>query len=270
MSDFTGYIPENEDREFLQSLSGGEEILKLVGHYQEQSLDPRQLIRIENQANMGSCAGHSLSSNLEWIYCLATQGQIVQLSRMAGYILAQDEDGIRSDAGSTVGGGVKVALRGGLPEEKLWPYPSSYTRQKPNNEWHENAKQYRIERAIKITSFEQWQTWLGSGQGGIHTGISWGNSMNKAVVETFSPGGGGHSIAALCLSDRTNAQGERYSWIANSWSQSFGTNGWQEWSPTAVRQMLQHQFTEFVGMSDMPNVKPRTFSLDDLKKSLRI
>jgi hypothetical protein len=163
VSDFTGYVPENEDREFLASLTGGEEILNLVGHYQEQSLDPRKLIRVENQARMGSCAGHSLSSNLEWIYCLATQGQIVQLSRMAGYILAQDENGIRTDSGSTISAGVKVALRDGLPEESLWPYPQSYTRNKPNNDWQTNAKTYRVERAVKITSFEQWQTWLGSG-----------------------------------------------------------------------------------------------------------
>jgi len=270
MSDFTGYIPENEDRDFLQSLTGGEEILRLVGQYEEQTLDPRQLIRVENQANMGSCAGHSLSSNLEWIYCLATRGQIVQLSRMAGYILAQNENGIRTDSGSTISAGVKVALRDGLPEERLWPYPASYTRQMPNNDWQQNAKQYVIQKAVKITSFEQWQTWLGSGQGGIHTGISWGSSMNKAVVETFNAGGGGHSIAALCLSDRKNAAGEHYSWIANSWSESFGTKGWQEWSPTAIRQMLQHQFTVFVGLSDMPNVKPREFTLADLKKSLRI
>jgi hypothetical protein len=94
--------------------------------------------------------------------------------------------------------------------------------------------------------------------------------MNKQVVETFTAGGGGHSIAALCLSDRTNSAGEKYSWIANSWGESFGVDGWQEWSPSAVRQMLQHRFTEFVGLSDMPNVKPREFSLADLKKSLRI
>ena len=270
MSDFTGYNPELEDRDFIASLSGGDEVLQLVGSYEEQSLDPRQLIRVENQKAMGSCQGHSLSSNLEWLYCIATRGQVIQLSRMAGYILAQDLNNITSDAGSVVSSGVKVAKETGLPEESLWPYPSSYTRKKPANDWKTNATAYRIERAVNITSWEQWKTWLGSGQGGIHTGISWGNAMNKAVVDSFIPGGGGHSIAALCLSDRKDSNGEPYSWIANSWSESFGNKGWQEWSPTAVKQMCRHQHTSFVGLSDMPAAKPREYSISDLKKDLRI
>jgi hypothetical protein len=273
MSDFPGYDPALEDRDFIASLSGGEELMRLVGSYNEQSLDPRKLIRVENQKRMGSCAGHSLSSNLEWIYCLATGGKVIQLSRMAGYILAQDIDGIRRDVGSNVGAGVKVAMTKGLPEESLWPYPFSYDRTKPSNDWQKNAETYRIARAVNITTWEQWKTWLGSGQGGIHTGISWGNSMNKSVVETFSPGGGGHSIAALCLSERKDKNGEPYSWIANSWSESFGSReypGWQEWSPTAVKQMCKHQFTSFIGISDMPAIKPREFTLADLKKGLAI
>jgi hypothetical protein len=273
MSEFTGYDPEQEDRDFIASLTGAEDVVRLVGSYVEQSLDPRKLIRVENQARMGSCAGHSLSSNLEWLYCIATQGQIIQLSRMAAYILAQDVNNITTDSGSVVSSGVKVARETGLPEESLWPYPASYTRTKPNNNWRENASKYKIARAVNITTWEQWRTWLGSGQGGIHTGISWGNSMNKAIIESFVPGGGGHSVAALCLSERKDHNGEPYSWIKNSWSESFGSReypGWHEWSPTAVKQMLQHRFTSFVGLSDMPNVKPREFTMDDLKKLLRV
>jgi hypothetical protein len=270
MPDFTGYDPEIEDRDFIASLASGDEVLQLVGSYVEQSLDPRKLIRVENQRSMGSCAGHSLSSNLEWLYCLATQGEIVQLSRMAGYILAQDVNNITTDSGSVVSSGVKVAKDTGLPEETLWPYPSAYTRKKPDNNWREDAAKYKIAKSVNITSWDQWKTWLGSGQGGIHTGISWGNSMNRAVVEAFVPGGGGHSIAALCLSERKDSNGEPYSWIANSWSESFGNKGWQEWSPTAVKQMCQHRFTSFVGLSDMPNLKPREYTLENLKKDLQI
>lgn len=271
MREFTGYDPEKEDREFIASLSGGDEIMALCGTYKEQTLDPRKLIRIENQKSMSSCAGHSLSSNLEWIYCVATGGQTIQLSRMAGYILAQDLAGIRTDSGSMISDGVKVALTTGLPEESLWNYPASYNRTKPQNDWKQNAEKYKIARAIQIKSFDQWRTWLGSGVGSIHTGISWGSYMERAVVDNFSPGRGGHSVAALCLSERKDSNGDPYSFIANSWSESFGSReypGWQEWAPTAIKQMLQHQFTVFVGLSDMPAIKPRTFTFADMKNEV--
>jgi len=34
--------------------------------------------------------------------------------------------------------------------------------------------------------------------------------------------------------------------------------------------MLRHQYTACFGLSDMPNVKPREYTLDNLKKDLRI
>lgn len=275
MTEFTGYDPLKEDREFIASLGGGNEIMALRGTYQEQTLDPRKLIRTESQGRMGSCAGHSLSSNLEWLYCLATCGQRIQLSRMQAYIMAQDISGIKSDAGSTISAGIQLALKFGLCREELWSYPQSYSRKKPDN-WAEvenDSKQHRIGRAIEITTWEQWRTWLGSGQGGIHTGISWGNSMNKTVVDSFSGGGGGHSVAALCLADEKDSNGDPSSWILNSWSESFGSReypGWQMWTANAVRQMLKHKFTVFVGVSDLPNLKPREYTLETLKKDLRI
>jgi C1A family cysteine protease len=268
----TGYLIDQEDSSYLSALQSEEAVLELVGTYQEVTLDPRKLIRIEHQKNMGSCAGHSLSSNLEWIYCIQTGGNVIQLSRMQAYIMAQEIDNIRSDAGSTISAGTKLATTFGLAEESLWPYPSRYSRNRPGN-WEQvklSSAQHKITNTVRISSYEAWRTWLGSGQGGIHTGISWGGSMNRKVVESFSPGGGGHSVAALCLSDRKDSNGDCFSWIANSWGQSFGDDGWQEWSPNAIRQMLRHRSTVFVGLSDMPHVMPREISLDQIKKKLRV
>lgn len=267
-----GYLIDKEDDTFLSSLSGEEQVLSLMGTFKAVTLDPRELIRVENQAQMGSCAGHSLSSNLEWIYCIQTGGEVIQLSRMQAYIMAQEIDNIRSDAGSTISAGTKLATTFGLAEESLWPYPSRYTRQRPDN-WEQvklSSAEHKITNAVRITSYDAWKTWLGAGLGGIHTGISWGSSMNRKVVESFSPGGGGHSVAGLCLSDRVDTNGDNYSWIKNSWSESFGHKGWQEWSPNAIRQMLRHRSTVFVGLSDMPAIKPREISLDQIKKKLRV
>jgi C1A family cysteine protease len=261
----TGYLIDQEDRDFIASLDGEEEVLSLMGSYQELRLDPRELIRIENQKSMSSCAGHSLSSVLEWIYCISTGGQVTQLSRMQAYIMAQEIDRIRSDAGSTISAGCKLVTTFGLGEEHLWPYPSRYSNKRPSN-WDavvESSAKHKVAQQIRITTYEGFRTFLGAGLGGIHTGISWGSSMNRAVVEKFSAGGGGHSVCALCLSDRVDSNGEPYCHIANSWGQSFGSDGWQIWSPTAIRQMLKHRFTSFVGLSDMPNIKPRKFTKEE-------
>ena len=108
MSDFMGYDPADEDQDFIASLTGSDEIVQMMGHYQEVRLDPRKLIRVENQKSMGSCQGQSLSTNLEWIYCIQTGGKTIQLSRMQAYIMSQDKNNIRSDSGSVVSSGVKL------------------------------------------------------------------------------------------------------------------------------------------------------------------
>ena len=83
-------------------------------------------------------------------------------------------------------------------------------------------------------------------------------------------GGGGHAIALLGLSERLDNSGRPYVWMMNSWGANWGNAGWAEWAPAAIEQMLRHQYTACFGLSDMPNVKPREYTLDDLKKDLRI
>lgn len=275
MTDFSGYAIEQEDRRYLAALGTGSSLLAMAGTYEEIRLDPRELIKVENQSNQGACQGHDLSSCLEWCGTIATGGKFVQLSRAMAYYETQRIDGIRGDNGSTISGGVKLALETGICEESLWKYPSSYNNARPADYQAvlTNAAQYKAGRAIKITTYDQYRIFLGSGQGGISNGIAWGNSMNRAVVESFSPGGGGHAIAALCLSERVDSKNRPYAWILNSWDVTFGSRehpGWMEWSPTAIEQMLSHQWTEMIGISDMPAQNPRKFGLDDWKKGLRV
>nr|WP_240491192.1 hypothetical protein [Pirellula sp. SH-Sr6A] len=212
---------------------------------------------------------------MEWCYVIATNGQRQQLSRAMGYYETQRIDGINGDRGSTISGGVKLAKNVGLCEEPLWPYTGRYQPTRPGN-WQaitENAAKYKIGRAVQIRTYDDFRAFSGSLQGGIHIGIAWGNSMSKAVVESFSPGMGGHAIAGLCLSDRVDSQGRPYAWIMNSWGQNVGSRehpGWHEWSPNAISQMLRHQWTEMIGISDMPAAKPRKFSIEDWKSKLRV
>jgi hypothetical protein len=267
-----GYPIEQEKREEIAALPSDDVLRQLVGRYQEVKFDPRKIIRIENQGSMGACAGHSLTSVMEFCHAIASGKTGLQLSRAAGYFESQRLSGITGDKGSLISDGVKLAMNTGICEERLWPYPSRYNPRRPSNwsEVLENAEQYKIGKSLRITSYEGFRTFLGSGQGGIHIGISWGRGMSQKVVEQHSSSGGGHAIAGLCLSERTDSQGRPYAWIANSWSESWGQNGWSEWSPRAIEQMLRHRFTVMVGLSDMPNVEPREFTVEDLKKKLRV
>jgi hypothetical protein len=122
-----------------------------------------------------------------------------------------------------------------------------------------------------MTTYDGVRTFLGSGQGGISIGISWGGEMDRAIVNSFSgAGGGGHAIALLCLSERLDVSGRPFAWMGNSWGANWGNGGWSEWSPNAIEQMLRHRNTAAFGMSDMPNLKPREFTIDDMKKGLEI
>jgi len=274
MSDFTGYPIELEDKAFIATLPREIEILAMRGTYNEVRLDPRALAIVENQKKQGSCAGHSLSSVLEWIY-VVIQGkpEWFALSRAMGYYEAQRISGIRGDKGSTITGGVKLAKTVGLCREELWQYPSQYNPTRPQNYQAvlEDAENYIVGSETAITSYEGYRTFLGAGLGGIHQGIGWNSSVDRSLVETYSnSGGGGHSICALCLSKRLDSKGEPYAWILNSWSNTWGQNGWAEWSPTAIRQMLKSRSTTFIGLSDMPNMKPREYTLEKMQKDLRI
>jgi hypothetical protein len=277
MSNFSGYeLGNREDMDLLPTLAGEQSLLLMRGTYQEVRLDPREAIIVEDQGAQGACAGHSLSSICEWIYTVLSGVTGLQLSRAMAYYEAQRLSNIRGDSGSTISAGVKLAETVGLCQESMWRYPPRYNPTRPQNYQAvlSDAAKFRIGSETKIESYEGYRTFVGAGIGGVHNGIAWNESMNVKVVEDFSPGSrdGGHSIAGMALSTRVDADGNPYVWILNSWRRTWGQNGWQEWSPKAIRKMLQHRFTAMVGLSDMPHqdFKPREYTLDNLKSDLRI
>jgi hypothetical protein len=274
MSGFIGgWLQTEEDRDFLDALPGESAVLAMRGSYSEVKVDPRKVMKIENQGSVGSCQGHALSSCVELCYYIATGDLTRQLSRAMGYYETQRIDGITSDRGSTISGGIKLATTKGICREELWKYSGRYDARRPAN-WAEiesDAAQHKIGQSYRMTSYDGVRTFLGSGQGGISIGISWGGEVDRAIVNSFSgAGGGGHAIALLGLSERLDSSGRPFVWMLNSWGSSWGNAGWDEWAPNAVEQMLRHRFTACFGLSDMPNVKPREFTLEDMRKGLEI
>lgn len=267
------WLHDVEDFDYLKSLPGESSVLAMRGSYSEVKVDPRAVMKIENQGSIGSCQGHALSSCVELCYYIATGDLTRQLSRAFGYYETQRIDGINGDRGSTISGGIKLATTLGIPREDLWKYSGRYENRRPAN-WNEiveDAKLHQVGQSYRMESYDGVRTFLGSGQGGISIGISWGGEVDRPVVNSFSgAGGGGHAIALLGLSERLDQSGRPYVWMLNSWGANWGNKGWSEWAPSAVEQMLRHRYTACFGLSDMPNVKPREYTLEDLKKGLAI
>jgi hypothetical protein len=265
---------EREDWEAFRALKDDAEVIALMnsGVYREIALDPREVLRCEKQGSQGSCRGHSGSTGSEWIRILATHEVDVQLSRAMMYYETQRIDRLSGDVGSTIMGGVKLLAEVGLCEEKLWPYPPRYNNARPANYQAvlENAAIHKVKTSRRITSYDGIRAFLGSGQGYVDCGIPWSSRYAAPVVEQWVGGNGGHAIGLFVLSERKDSQGRPYVWMFNSHGEASGVVGWSEWAPAMVEQAMRQQMSVFVGLSDMPNVTPREFTIEDAKKALRI
>jgi hypothetical protein len=250
-----------------------EQLLLMAADAMEVALDPRLILTCHNQGPVGSCRGHSGSTIAEWIQVLIT-GEVpaVERSRAMMYYETQRIDGIRGDRGSTIMGGVKLLRDIGLCRESLWNYRPTYSPQRPSN-WNEilkDAESGRVVRSVRLQSYDAVRAFLGTGQGGVDCGIMWSSAYARPVVERYNGGGGGHAIALPVLSERKDSHGRPYVWMFNSHGMQSGVNGWSEWSPSFVDAAIRSRGNVFVGLSDMPNLKPREISLDEIKKKLRV
>lgn len=227
----------------------------MKGFREPEEIDPRPYHKTENQGGVGSCAGHSLSSNMEHCYHIA-MNEVKQFSRAYGYYGAQLIDGIRGDSGSTIEGGVRLAMEKGLPPEESWQYNGRYDPNPPGG-WqvqYEAAAAWKIKNKVIIRNYDDAYRFLASGQGGIHHGSTWGFTPNReGIITSFRPGDedGGHSTAFLGYSKRKNI------WMLNSWGPSYGVNGWAEITPEAFNAMCQYRWSVLVGLTDLTTPKPR-------------
>lgn len=235
-----------------------------ASHQAPEEMDPRPWHRIENQGSMGSCQGHALSSVCEMAYHIAT-GQATQFSPLFAYLATQKIDGLLGqDRGSTISGGRDCAERYGACPLHVMPYPNPvrYTSEIPQAAF-EAAKPFRIRSHSMCRSYDDVFSYLSSGLGGVEIGIGWGNGLQvnqQGCVEQYHGGAGGHAVCFLGYGRRVDSQGRKYLWLANSWSESWGRNGWAEVSPAAVDQMARNPGTVMIGLSDMSTPRPRSIN----------
>lgn len=194
---------EKEDYDFLNSLPKAPMNTAAWQAFSRPEEITIEWHHTEDQGAVGSCQGNSISSCLERVALV--RGEQVQLSRMFAYLASQKIDGfLGADNGSTIAGGVKMALDVGCPPESLTGYVGRYPNRterakilSPEN--YEAAAPYKALSAWRCDSdVEAIADWIAGG-GAINFGIRWHGGVIPAdrIVRSYRPGRGGHAMAIL-------------------------------------------------------------------------
>lgn len=255
-----GWLSEREDRAKMKALAKPMLAMAAPTDIPEE-MGIIEWMQIENQAQQGACAGHARTSCLELGIYHQTGGDIVQLSRQFAYITAQMIDGITGDNGSTIIGNAQAGEKWGTCLEKYMPYTGHYTRNIPQEAW-DHGKEYLLNTHVVCNNYDDVYRFLTLGLGGVQIGVSWTNSFESPIIESYSRGGsvGGHSVSFLDWSSKKDRQGRRYLRLFNSWGKTWGDRGTKLVAPVAVDQMFQDGNTVMLGLSDMKDLKKRSVS----------
>ena len=265
---FTGYRIELEPRDEMRpSLRAASEIwCKSYGLYDWRppaQLDPRAWFDIHDQGRVGSCQGNSLADAVEFAHLIAT-GEEVQLSRSFSYMSSQEKDGLLgSDSGSTLSGGTWAAARG-VPDESLFPYQSSYREMlsayRDSRDKVLAGPLYQCAQAVGIYSSDEAVAFLGSFSGAIQIGLDWNVALTDGwEIKKYQPARrGGHAVL-ICGYVPVASWKEKYGLLLkNSWSKTWGRDGWALVKPSAFDQMINARYTTAIGRSDCTAPRPST------------
>lgn len=261
------------DRERRDELAASAQPLAYASMDEEtlpDRVDPSSWLQTENQANQGACQGHSLSSGVEECHARAG-GRVVQLSRAAAYYETQRIDGIRGDRGSTIAGGIKLAMGDGICSEQDWPYPSSYNPTRPPG--YANTTRWKISGHSPIKSYDECIKHIGL-HGPVHIGIMWGDDIDRQVsrggiLKTYRAGGGGHAILLAGYRDKDfqgNSLDHKHVILFNSWSERWGHEGECLVSKDAIEGMISNRMNVLEGLFGAPHPsieRPEFEDLDD-------
>lgn len=244
-----GWLPYHEDRARLASHASpftyGD-----AGSAPEEK-DQSTWMPIEDQGQQGSCQGFDLSSCVELVN-VQDGNEFAQLSPAAAYYMSQRIDGISGDRGSTIEGGIRLAMTDGIPLLSFWPYPQNYNPRIPAG--YADAPKWRISGHVQIKDYDQAINHLAT-RGPLSLGVMWSNALDEQVarngiIERFVPGAGGH---AICISGyvRKTFSGTTLTKPAllspQSWG-NYGKDGWYLWSYDAFQKALDHQWSVCEGL----------------------
>jgi len=242
-------VQAREDGAFFDALP---DLPPAFAEFSRPRVVPIDWHKTENQGRIGSCQGNGLTSLLERLQWVL--GKRVQLSRIFAYLATQKLDGLLgSDRGSTISGGIKLALQHGVPLETATGYPSKYP---GRSDRARILTQANYDAGAEFKAVSSWRVgrnhdetlnFIGGG-GGVSFGVAWysGFIPRDRVVRRFNPRSvkGGHAMVVLGYDEHGNLE------AANSHN-----DGPFKIEPPAWLQMLQHKRTRAVGL--LGNTEPQ-------------
>lgn len=225
----------------------------VAGRYAAPTKIERPWLRVENQWQQGACQGFALSTVAEVCHYTATEGKIKQFSPQWAYIESQRYDGlIGRDQGSTLSGGLKVAMNLGFCSEDLWPYPGTYQTKPPKGREAclADAAGFKVRKGIRLRNAQQVKDWIAGGVGGCWCGrrIGWG---------------GGHATTFVELDEKGNFP------ELNSWGTRWGNRGRMTRTFQEVQSWFSDAYTVFMGITDMDVIKVRPVDLSETNSLFR-
>jgi hypothetical protein len=189
---------------------------------------------MRKQRQVGNdCQGQALASGNEKSFKMSN-GVLVQQSDLYAYQASEIEGGsFGRNAGSQIPAGVQVALKQGIPDEKLWPYLKSngrwnyYTRiddfrRARTDEVMEDQEQRKIKYAEPAPPWENCLASLVCGAS-LHWGTRWPLRWDSnRIVRTYrGAGSGGHATEGLFVVEKSgellievlNSHGDGYFYV---------------------------------------------------------
>lgn len=218
-------LPDARDYTFKDIPSG-----LLVAKRKVADTDLRPLMTpVDNQGNLGSCTGHALSGDTEYLEKL-NHGVVTKLSRMFIYYNERVIEGtVNQDSGAMIRDGIKTLAKQGVCTEKEWPYKVSKFKQKPPATCYKSGLTRIITSYHRLSTISEMETALASGLPFVFGFTVYDSFESDAVAKTgvvpMPKSGekalGGHAVCAVGFQ-----KSKKRFIVRNSWGTDWGDQGY--------------------------------------------
>jgi C1A family cysteine protease len=179
---------------------------------------------IRDQGNEGSCVGFAVAKTVETVLGKSIEGQYHNMSERWAYEKAKTHDEWPGNnyEGSSVRGGLKAAHKLGICLEEFWRYmPNKKGEPKPRASV--NAAEHKVASYVRVKGIDNikraiFENTIVVGAAQVHEG--WFKLRRNGVIPLHRKFEilGGHAFALV-------GYGGRGFWVANSWGNRWGKNG---------------------------------------------